>query len=237
VFRFNFSHGSHSDHREVYEIVRAVECETARPIAVLADLQGPKLRLGSFAEGSIMLHSGESFRLDLDYRPGNRHRVGMPHPQIFQALRPGVELLIDDGKVRLVVESCGPESAETRVLIPGTLSDRKGVSVVGAVWPVSALTEKDRHDLAFALDMGADWIALSFVQRPEDIKELRDLTRARLIMAKLEKPSAMEYLDEIVALSNGIMVARGDLGVEMPPEAVPIARSAFSAPVAGPASQ
>jgi len=147
----------------------------------------------------------------------------MPHPEIFQVLKPGIELLLDDGKVRLVVESCGPGQAETRVAVAGALSNRKGVSVVGVVLPVSALTDKDRRDLAFALDMGADWIALSFVQRPADMEEVRALVGSRAnIMAKLEKPSAIDCLDEIVALSDGIMVARGDLGVEMPPEKVPV---------------
>ena len=223
VFRFNFSHGTHEDHQARYDIVRALERETGRPIAVLADLQGPKLRVGTFAEGPIKLRAGESFRLDLDETPGDQHRVGMPHPEIFQALKPGVELLLDDGKVRLVVESCGPRSADTRVAVPGALSNRKGVSVVGAVLPVSALTDKDRRDLDFALGMGADWVALSFVQRPADMEEVRGLVGKRAnVMAKLEKPSAIDCLDEIVALSDGIMVARGDLGVEMPPEKVPV---------------
>src|SRR5438270_1423182 len=177
VFRFNFSHGTHEDHQARYDIVRALERETGRPIAVLADLQGPKLRVGTFAEGPIKLRAGESFRLDLDETPGDQHRVGMPHPEIFQALKPGVELLLDDGKVRLVVESCGPDWAETNIAVGGPLSERKGVTVIGAVLPLSPLTEKDRHDLTFALDMGADWIALSFVQRPQDMQELRDLVR------------------------------------------------------------
>jgi pyruvate kinase len=223
VFRFNFSHGTHEDHQARYDIVRGLERETGRPVAVLADLQGPKLRVGTFAEGPIRLGVGESFRLDLDETPGDRRRVGMPHPEIFEALKPGVELLLDDGKVRLVVESCGASHAVTRVAVGGALSNRKGVSVVGAVLPLSALTDKDRRDLAFALDMGADWVALSFVQRPADMEEVRGLIGKRAnVMAKLEKPSAIDCLAEIVALSDGIMVARGDLGVEMPPEKVPV---------------
>jgi pyruvate kinase len=196
---------------------------SARPVGRSPCWQGPKLRVGSFAEGPIRLRAGESFRLDLDERPGDQHRVGMPHPEIFQALKPGVELLLDDGKVRLVVESCGASHAETRVVVAGALSNRKGVSVVGAVLPVSPLTEKDRRDLDFALEMGADWVALSFVQRPADMEEVRGLVGKRAnVMAKLEKPSAIDSLAEIVALSDGIMVARGDLGVEMPPEKVPV---------------
>jgi pyruvate kinase len=162
----------------------------------------------------------------------------MPHPRSFKLSCPVVEPLLDDRRVRRVVESCGPESAETRVVIPYTLSNRKGVSVVGAVLPLSALTDKDRRYLAFALDIGADWIALSFVQRPEDMEEVRDLVCGRAdVVAKLEKPSAMEYLEEIVALSNGIIVARDDFGVEMPPEACRSPNGASSAPVAGQASQ
>jgi pyruvate kinase len=224
VFRFNFSHGTHEEHRARYEAVRAVERETGRPIAVLVDLQGPKLRLGTFAGGRAALQAGAAFRLDLDAAtPGDGQRVGMPHPEVFRALVPGVELLLDDGKVRLAVESCGPDYAETRVVVPGALSDRKGVGVVGAVLPVPALTAKDRRDLQFGLDLGADWIALSFVQRPEDVKEVHDLAQGRAkVMAKLEKPAAIDRLDEIVAVSDAVMVARGDLGVEMPPERVPI---------------
>jgi pyruvate kinase len=223
VFRFNFSHGTHHDHQARYDIVRKVEQETRRPIAVLADLQGPKLRIGTFADGPIKLAAGASFGLDLDDKPGDQNRVGMPHPEIFQVLKPGVGLLLDDGKVRLVVESCASTHAVTRVVVPGALSNRKGVNVIGAVLPLSALTEKDRRDLDFALNMGADWVALSFVQRPEDIKEVRDLVAGRAnVMAKLEKPSVIDCLTEIVELADGIMVARGDLGVEMPPETVPV---------------
>jgi pyruvate kinase len=224
VFRFNFSHGTHEDHQARYEHVRAVERETGRPIAVLIDLQGPKLRVGAFAGGRVTLQTGAAFRLDLDTAtPGDDRRVGMPHPEVFLALLPGVELLLDDGKVRLIVEACGPGHAETRVAVGGALSDRKGVSVIGAVLPLSALTEKDRRDLQFGLDMGADWVALSFVQRPEDMEEVRGLVQGRAnVMAKLEKPAAIEHLDAIVRLSDGVMVARGDLGVEMPPERVPV---------------
>ena len=224
VFRFNFSHGTHEDHQARYENVRAVERETGRPIAVLIDLQGPKLRVGAFAGGRVTLQTGARFRLDLDTAtPGDDSRVGMPHPEVFLALLPGVELLLDDGKVRLVVEACAPGHAETRVAVGGALSDRKGVSVIGAVLPLSALTEKDRLDLQFGLDMGADWVALSFVQRPEDMEEVRGLVQGRAnVMAKLEKPAAIEHLDAIVRLSDGVMVARGDLGVEMPPERVPV---------------
>ena len=222
VFRFNFSHGSHEDHQARYDIVRAIERETGRPIAVLADLQGPKLRIGRLADGPIRLANGETLRLDVDPTPGTRDRVPLPHPEVFAALKPGVQLLIDDGKMRFEVEESSEYSTTVRVGVGGPLSERKGVSVVGAVLPLSAITDKDRADLAFALQMGADWIALSFVQRPEDLDELRMLAgRPVSVMTKLEKPSAVERLDEIVARSDAVMVARGDLGVEMPPQKVP----------------
>ncbi len=222
VFRLNFSHGSHADHSERFKVLRALEQETGRPIGILADLQGPKLRVGTFAEGPVMLAPGKSFRLDLDAAPGDQRRVRLPHPEIFAALVPGAELLLDDGKLRLVVERCGADFAETKVLVGGTLSERKGVNVPGVVLPITALTEKDRKDLALALELGADWIALSFVQRPEDVTEARELIGDRAaIVVKLEKPSAVERLDEIVALTDAVMVARGDLGVELPAERVP----------------
>ncbi|HEY1392634.1 MAG TPA: pyruvate kinase, partial [Methylibium sp.] len=222
VFRLNFSHGSAEDHRARFAILRELENETGRPIGILADLQGPKLRVGTFANGPVMLAEGKAFRLDLDPAPGDAQRAGLPHPEIFAALVPGAELLLDDGRLRLVVERCGPEFAETRVLVGGKLSERKGVNVPGVVLPITALTAKDRRDLALALELGADWIALSFVQRPEDVAEARALIAGRAaIVSKLEKPSAVERLDEIVELSDAVMVARGDLGVELPAERVP----------------
>jgi pyruvate kinase len=222
VFRLNFSHGTHGDHKKRYDLIRAIGRDVGRPIGVLADLQGPKLRVGSFAEGRVTLAAGAEFNLDLDGGPGTAERVSMPHPEIFQALSPGVQLLLDDGKVRLEVASCSAGEARTRVVVGGPLSDRKGVSVVGAVLPLSALTPKDRIDLAYALELGVDWIALSFVQRPEDVEEIRGIVAGRVgVMSKLEKPSAIDNLRAIVALSDGVMVARGDLGVEMPPEQVP----------------
>ena len=222
VFRLNFSHGSAADHRERFNMLRSIETETGRPIAILADLQGPKLRVGTFADGAVLLTEGSSFRLDLDTTPGNLERASLPHPEIFAALVPGAELLLDDGKLRLVVESCGPDYAETKVMVGGKLSERKGVNVPGVVLPITALTIKDRRDLDLALELGADWIALSFVQRPEDVTEARDLIGDRaLIISKLEKPAAIDQLDAIVAMSDAVMIARGDLGVELPAEQVP----------------
>src|SRR5215470_50538 len=222
VFRLNFSHGSHADHRVRLEAIRAVERETGRPIAVLVDLQGPKLRVGTFGSGPVDLAPSAPFRLDLDTAPGDARRVGLPHREIFAALTPGATLLVNDGKIRLEVKRCGEDFAETTVQVGGEISDRKGVNVPGVVLPLSPLTEKDRADLAYGLELGADWVALSFVQRPEDIDEARELIGDRAaIIAKLEKPMAVNRLDAIVDKADGIMVARGDLGVEMRPEQVP----------------
>lgn len=222
VFRLNFSHGTHEDHRARYDAVRQVEAETGRPIGVLADLQGPKLRIGTFAAGKVAVRAGDVFVLDSDPTPGDGTRVYLPHPELFQAAQPGQSLLIDDGKVRLSVEAVSTGSITTRVVNNGTLSDRKGVNVPDAVIPIPALTEKDRKDLDFALSLGADWIGLSFVQRPSDIVEAREIVGTRAgILSKIEKPAALQQLEEIVRVSDSVMVARGDLGVELPPERVP----------------
>ncbi|HTQ32881.1 MAG TPA: pyruvate kinase [Stellaceae bacterium] len=222
VFRCNFSHGTHDDHRKLFAAIRSIEHDNKRPIGILADLQGPKLRLGNFADGHAALAAGAAFRLDLSENLGDAHRAPLPHPEVFRVLQPGNELLIDDGKVRLKVVDCGPDFAETECLVGGTLSNHKGVNVPHCVLPISAVTDKDRADLAFALENGADWIALSFVQRPEDVAEGRKLVGdAAGLMVKLEKPSAIRRLQEIIDLADALMVARGDLGVEMPPEDVP----------------
>ena len=222
VFRLNFSHGTHEQHRERLDLIRKVEREVGRPIGVLADMQGPKLRVGTFANGPVTLKPGSTFRLDLDSAPGDATRASLPHPEIFAALKPGANLLLDDGKLRLQVKRCGKDFAETEVVFGGPLSERKGVNVPDVVLPLSALTAKDRRDLEFALELGVEWLALSFVQRPEDLDEARELARGRAgIMTKLEKPSAVDALDEIVAKSDAVMVARGDLGVELPAERVP----------------
>ena len=222
MFRLNFSHGSHDQKRQLFHDIRQVEADTGRPIGILADLQGPKLRLGDFADGKVEVAAGARFRLDLDPTPGDRERAPLPHPEIFDALEPGTDLLLDDGKVRLRVIDCGADFAETEVVVGGALSNHKGVNVPQAVLPISAVTDKDRADLSFALEQGADWIALSFVQRPDDVAEGRKLIgNAAGLMVKLEKPAAIRRLDEIIDLADALMVARGDLGVEMPPEDVP----------------
>ena len=223
VFRLNFSHGTHEDHAKSFEAIRAAEVKIERPLGVLADLQGPKFRLGKFKDGKVNIHQGQSFRLDLDPTPGDETRVGVPHPEILAALKPGVLVLIDDGKVTLKVTAADGKSADTVVESGDELSNAKGLGVPGVRIPLPALTPKDRDDLAFALRLGVDWIALSFVQHPEDMAELRRLVDGRAaVMAKIEKPSALDHLDEILDLSDGLMVARGDLGVELPPEEVPI---------------
>jgi pyruvate kinase len=202
--------------------LRDIERARGRAIGAIMDLQGPKLRVGRFAGGKISLSAGDRFRLDLDPDEGSQERANLPHPEIFEALEPDTPLLLDDGRIRLRILDCGPEFAETEVVAGGTLSDRKGVNVPGVVLPISAMTEKDRRDLAFGLDLGFDWVALSFVQRADDVAEARRLVAGRAaIMSKIEKPAAIDALDEIIDLSDGIMIARGDLGVELPPEVVP----------------
>ncbi|MEO9102277.1 MAG: pyruvate kinase [Burkholderiaceae bacterium] len=223
VFRLNFSHGTHEDHKARLDTIRAIEQDLGRPIAVLLDLQGPKLRVGTFADGPIRLAVGDKFRFDLDGgTPGSQTRVPLLHPEIFAALTVGTELLVDDGKVRLRVDTCGPDFAETTALNAGTVSDRKGVNVPGVVLPLSAMTQKDRRDLEYGLTLDIDWVAVSFVQRAEDIREIKAIVQGRAgICAKLEKPAAIGVLEEIVEEADSIMVARGDLGVEMPAEQVP----------------
>lgn len=222
VFRLNFSHGSHEDHQERYNIIRELEIKVGRPIGILMDLQGPKLRIGTFQQKSIILEEGQRFILDQDAIPGDQTRVFLGHPEIFAALTEGTDLLLDDGKIRLHVERATPKQIETRVVTAGQLSDRKGFNVPSVALPISPMTPKDRKDLTFGLKMGVDWVALSFVQRPSDVLEARELIGDQAgIISKLEKPLAIEHLEEIVHLSDAIMVARGDLGVEMLPEEVP----------------
>ena len=222
VFRLNMSHGVHDDIRRRHEIIRQVETDTGRPIAILADLQGPKLRCGVFARGSEDLVVGSKFRFDLDPAEGDATRVQLPHKEIFDALEPGTSLLVNDGKIRLKVDECGRDFAHCTVTTGGTISNRKGVNVPEVVLPLAALSEKDRKDLEFVCELGVDWLALSFVQRPADVEEARVLARGRAaILSKIEKPAAVKAYEEILAASDGIMVARGDLGVELPVHSVP----------------
>ncbi len=225
VFRLNFSHGTHDDHAARIAMIRDLETKFDRPIGILADVQGPKLRVGQFGGGRVQLQTGQEFRLDLSPTPGDVRRVQLPHPEIIAAAQIGTTLLLDDGKLRLRVTRVRPDHLETEVAVGGALSDRKGVNVPDIVLPIPALTVKDRADLAFALEAGVDYIGLSFVQRPEDVAEAREIAAGRAwIMTKVEKPQALDSLEEIIRLSDAVMVARGDLGVELPPEEVPLAQ-------------
>src|SRR5262245_19142833 len=222
VFRLNFSHGTQDDHRQRVRLLRELKEEFKHPIAILMDLQGPKLRLGTLAKGPMELKRGQRIRFDMDKEPGNAKRVPLPHPEIFKAARTDGLLLIDDGKVRLRIATHGKDTIDAEVEVAGTISDRKGVNLPNLIVPLSPMTTKDHRDLTFGLSLGVDWVALSFVQHAHDIADLKKLVAGRAaVMAKLEKPAAIEHLDEIIEQSDGIMVARGDLGVEMPPEDVP----------------
>jgi pyruvate kinase len=222
AFRLNMSHGGHEGHAANVGTIRALEREYGRPITILADLQGPKLRVGSFANGPAMLQTGQPFVLDRDTAPGDATRVCLPHPEIFAALHPGSRLLLDDGKLVLRVKAVDDNRIETIIEVGGPLSERKGVNVPDVVLPIPALTDKDRRDLAFAVELEVDWIALSFVQRPEDLAEARRLMGGHgALLAKIEKPAAVDRLEEILEVADAVMVARGDLGVELPPYAVP----------------
>jgi pyruvate kinase len=222
AFRINMSHGSHADHAARIEMIRALEKELERPTTILADLQGPKLRVGRFKGDKALLEKGQSFFLDRDETPGDATRVNLPHREIFEAVSNGTRLLVDDGKLVLRVIDAHPDRLETQVEVAGTISNNKGLNVPDAVLPLAALTEKDRQDLSFALDQHVDWVALSFVQRPEDVAEARRLIAGRAsLLAKIEKPAAIDRLDGILELADAVMVARGDLGVEMLPEEVP----------------
>ena len=226
AFRINMSHGDQASKVALFSAIRALEQEHKRPTTILVDLQGPKLRVGDFKGGEAMLAAGDAFILDRNDAAGSASRVGLPHPELFDAIKAGDQLLINDGKIRLRVEDAGAQSIATRVEVGGRISDSKGVNVPGVVVPIPALTEKDRSDLEFALEQGADWIALSFVQRAEDVAEARELIGGRAgLLVKIEKPSAIEHLDSILALADAVMVARGDLGVELPPEGVPRAQN------------
>ena len=223
AFRFNFSHGTHQEHQARLEVVRRLSKQKGRHITVVADLQGPKLRVGRFKNGEVILKKNDTFQFDLDEKPGDNTRVNLPHIEIFKAVKKGNKLLLNDGKIVLEVMAKDKSHIKTKVLVGGTLSDHKGVNLPNITLPISALTDKDKDDLKFALKIGVDWVSLSFVQKAQDVKDAKKLVGSKaLIISKLEKPSAIAELDEIIALSDAIMVARGDLGVECPIETVPV---------------
>ncbi len=223
AFRVNFSHGTHEEHRERVKIIRELEKEKGRFISILADMQGPKLRVGVFKDEKVLLKDGQRFVLDMLPEPGDENRVQLPHKEIFAALKPGDDLLVNDGNIKLHVEDCDLNHAVTTVKVGGYISNHKGVNLPNTRLPISAITDKDRKDLEFALELGVDWIGLSFVQTADDVREARELVNGRAwLISKLEKPSAIDELDEIIRLSDAIMVARGDLGVECPIQTVPV---------------
>ncbi len=222
VFRMNFSHGDYQVHQQNYNAIRSLAKDNGQHYSVLADLQGPKLRVGNFENDKVLLKVGQTFRLDMDKKPGDETRVSLLHPEIYAVVKPGMLLLLNDGQIQLEVQDFGKDFMNTKVVVGGILSNHKGVNVPDVVLPIEALTKKDKEDLAFALDLGVDWICLSFVQTPDDVRMARQLIGDRAgIICKIEKPSALKYLDEIIELADAVMVARGDLGVECPIESVP----------------
>lgn len=223
MFRLNFSHGTHEDHAARYNIIRKLEKEFNRPIGVLADMQGPKNRIGKFKDGKIEITAGQLLRLDLDETPGDATRVNLPHPEVIAAMKPGSIILLDDGKVKMEIVEQGQDYLVGKIISGRVLSNNKGFNIPGVILPVSTFTEKDRRDLEAALALGVDWIAQSFVQTPEDVAEAKKLIAGRAaLMVKIEKPSAVQYFDQILVQADGVMLARGDLGVEIPPEEVPV---------------
>ena len=222
AFRLNFSHGAHEDHARVHGAIRALEREVGRPIGILQDLQGPKIRIGTVKDGRLELAVGETVRFVLDGRNGDKQAIPLRHPEIFAAVAPGQDFLIDDGRVRVRVVGLEADAITAEVVTGGPISDRKGVNLPGTLLNLSPLTDKDRADLAFGLELGVDWVALSFVQKPSDVIEARGLVGDRAgIMSKIEKPQALERIEDIIQLSDAVMIARGDLGVEIPHEDVP----------------
>ncbi|MGD9801831.1 MAG: pyruvate kinase [Hyphomicrobiaceae bacterium] len=222
VFRLNFSHGTRDDHKQRLDIIRALEAKKGCPIGILQDLQGPKIRIGTLKAGPVVLKSGDELEFRLDREPGDAQSVALPHPEVFENMMPGHRIMIDDGKLQLECVGVERERIRARIVVGGLLSDRKGVNLPQTELSISPLTPKDREDLAFGLDLGVDWVALSFVQRPSDVIEAQGLIKGRAgVMAKIEKPAALGRMDDIVALVDAVMVARGDLGVEIPPEDVP----------------
>src|SRR6201998_2536561 len=222
TFRLNFSHGTQDGHARVHAAIRSLEREIQRPIGILMDLQGPKIRIGKLRDGKIDVEPGQSIRFTRTGKEGDASAIPLPHPEIFAAMAPGHDLLIDDGRVRVRVTGVGNNTIDAKVIVGGKISNHKGVNLPGTMLDLSPLTAKDRSDLEFGLRLGVDWVALSFVHRPSAVMEARALIGDRAgAMLKIEKPGALERIDDIIQLSDAVMVARGDLGVEIPPEEVP----------------
>jgi len=222
TFRLNFSHGSHDDHAKVHTAIRMLEKDVGRPIGILQDLQGPKIRIGTVKDGRVELERGQKIRFVRSGENGDAQAIPLPHPEIFSAVMPGDALLIDDGRVRVEVTDLGDDHIGAKVIVGGAISNRKGINLPQTALNLSPLTEKDRRDLAFGLELGIDWVALSFVQRPSDVLEAKGLIGDRAgLIAKIEKPAALDHINDILRIADGIMVARGDLGVEIPHEYVP----------------
>ena len=222
VFRLNFSHGDHAKMAGLMRAIRETEAEHGDPIAVLGDLQGPKIRTGVLKDDGIDLKFGADYRLVLAAAATDADVIPIPHAEVIDVLEPGDILKLDDGKLQVTVISRRKADIIARADTPGRLTNRKGINLPGRQLPISALTDKDRTDLKQALEIGVDYIALSFVQRANDVAEARALIGERAgIIAKIEKPTAVEHLGAILAETDAVMVARGDLGVELPPEQVP----------------
>jgi len=223
AFRLNFSHGSLDDHLRSINALRQIEQDSGNPLAIVADMQGPKIRVGEFEGGQIELRYGDTVTLEVSDKPGKDGLIRLPHPELVDALSPGDQLKFDDGKLMVTITANDGKSLLARVDVPGILKNKKGINVIGAVLPMSALTDKDREDMAFALDHNVDFIALSFVQNAQDVIEAKGTIQGRAaIIVKIEKPSALKELDEILSHADAVMVARGDLGVELPLEQVPV---------------
>ena len=231
MFRLNFSHGTKADHEKTAQTIRAAAVKTGQTIGILADMQGPKLRIGTFHDGRTTLKKGQTFRFDSDDTPGDNTRVCLPHPEILSMLKKDATLFLDDGNVRVKVIKAGKGYIDTVIESGDRLSDRKGLNVPGVILPIPALTAKDKKDLKTALALDVDWIAQSFVQTPDDVREALKLIKGKAkLMVKLEKPGAIEHLDEIIDLADGVMIARGDLGVEIAPERILPYKNTLSAP-------
>ncbi len=223
AFRLNFSHGTHADHARTIKAIRKIEETTGESIAIVADLQGPKIRVGAFETGQIQLKYGETVQITAHEGKGKPGHIVMPHKDLILALQPGDVLKFDDGKLMVTITEKQEDKLLGRVDIGGVLRDKKGVNIIGTVLPVSAMTDKDRKDLAFALENGVDYIALSFVQKVKDVMEASEHIAGRAgLIVKIEKPSAVEDIEHILDLADAAMVARGDLGVELPLEQVPV---------------